>query len=204
MLQIIPRSTDIKEQSVRAGHVAESFGDILTVHRNVPSHTGPLEIPAGELVELLPRLERVHMPRLTGEPRQRHGQASGTSARFNDRTVRPHAQAHADVADILGVQNLRLPFHPFHDIVQRRLLDTIGNAERRTNFGTERGLYHFGHLQHAVLRVHVLIFLDAAQAPLPLRGDNDGEFSVCRHGSSLVSFDKKALILQTRRRVQGG
>ena len=187
---VLQRRPHIKEQGVRAGHVAEAFRDVLTVHGHVLPHPGPLQVPPGELVEFLPGLERMHLSGRAGEPRQGHGQAARSGARFDDRAVRPHAETHTDIPDILGIEDLRLAFDALDDIVQRGLLDAVRHAERRADFGTERRFDHIGHAQDAVLRVHVLIFINAAQAPLPLGGNNNNEISVCGHEFSLVSFAK--------------
>ena len=125
------------------------------------------------------------MPPLAAEPGQSHGQTARSGAGLNDPRAVAHAKAHADVADILGIQHLGLTPDPAHQIVQSGLHDPVGLALKRLHLDAEACFRQGRGRDDAVRAVDVLTFKQTPQRAFAFGTRQNEKFAVSGHEKSL-------------------
>ena len=180
VFQIFPGSADIQKERVGPAG-GKAVGYIALVQLHIIAQSGPIQIAAGQLQKLLPRIMADDPPCWPAKPGKAGGQPTRAATGLDDGAPRARPQPEADIGNVLGVDDLRLPLQALQTVVQGGLLHEDGDIQAGTDFRTKIQPCHCGGTEHTVIAVPVLPFLKAFDVASPLGRDIDNKRTVGDH-----------------------
>jgi len=108
LIQIVPGLAHVEEQGVRVG-LAKPLGDVALRELHIVEQASHGEVLARDVNHVLASLVRVDPAVGAHAVRQGHRQGAASRAGLDDAPAVAHVQPQEDLADLLGVDDLRGP-----------------------------------------------------------------------------------------------